>query len=144
MYIKLCRARPPILPALGFTPNRTCLARQKIPMRPDERRKRGIASNSQRPNSRGCRVCRNVKKPQPFLPRELLRPIEWAIADDYRRDDERPGTHWQETCGETRLRRHAGAAGQASHRLVERLLGAVRSCGVPPSAPCCFSLGNYF
>ena len=40
------------------------------------------------------------KKPSLFFARELPQPVEWAIADDYQRGDEPPGTHWRDVWGD--------------------------------------------
>jgi len=79
---------------------------------PNERRRRGIASiasaltvaaaaSAEMPVGVLIASLKKVSKnPSLFFARELPQPVEWAIADDYQRDDERPGTHWRDVWGD--------------------------------------------
>jgi hypothetical protein len=41
-----------------------------------------------------------MKNPSLFFKRELPAAVEWAIAGDYQRSDESPGTHWRDVWGD--------------------------------------------
>src|SRR5258705_11631453 len=40
------------------------------------------------------------KRPSLFMARELPQSVEWAIANNYQRCDEPPGTHWRDVWGD--------------------------------------------
>src|SRR5438445_5968963 len=42
------------------------------------------------------------KDPGLLLGRQLPQPVEWAIACNYQRGDERPGTYWRDVWGDQR------------------------------------------
>jgi hypothetical protein len=112
MYLELCRDRVPILTALGFYAEHDLSAPENsdaIPTKDEERELRQIASaltvaaaaSEQMPPGVLVASLRKVsKEPSLFFTRELPQPVEWAIADDYQRGDEPPGTHWRDVWGD--------------------------------------------
>lgn len=113
MYLELCQDRVRILTALGFyaeydlsPPQETSDA---IPTQDEETELRQIASAltvaaaASEVMPTGVLVAtllRVSKNPSLFFARELPQSVEWAIADDYRRSDEPPGTHWRDVWGD--------------------------------------------
>src|SRR5258705_949159 len=112
MYLELCQNRIPILMALGFNAERN-LAPPKnsdeIPTKDEEEELRKIASalteaaatSATMPTAELVATLLKVsKRPSLFMARELPRPVEWAIANNYQRCDEPPGTHWRDVWGD--------------------------------------------
>ena len=113
MYLELCRDRVRILTALGFYAEHDLPRPQEnsgaIPTQDEEEELRQIASaltvaaaaSEVMPTGVLVATLLKVSKdPSLFVPRELPQPVEWAIADDYQRGDEPPGTHWRDVWGD--------------------------------------------
>ena len=113
MYAELCRDRAPILMALGFYAEHDLPPPDKNSTAPptkdegEELRQIGsaltVAAAASAEMSIGVLIetlKRVSKNPGLFLPRELPQPVEWAIAADYRRGEESPGTHWRDVWGD--------------------------------------------
>jgi hypothetical protein len=113
MYLELCRDRVRILSALGFFAERNLPTPEEnsdaIPTPDEEEELRQIASaltvaaaasEVMSTSVLVATLLRVSKDPRLFGPRELPQPVEWAIADDYQRGDEPPGTHWRDVWGD--------------------------------------------
>jgi hypothetical protein len=113
MYLELCRDRVPILTALGFYAEHDLTPAEEnsnaIPTKDEEEELRQIASalvvaaaaSTEMPIGVLVETLKKVSKnPGLFLPRKLPQPVEWAIAADYRRGEESPGTHWRDVWGD--------------------------------------------
>jgi hypothetical protein len=113
MYLELCRARGPILTALGFYAEHDLppLGENSnvVPTKDEEEELRQIASaltvaaaaSAEMPIGVLIATLKKVSKnPSLFFARELPQPVEWAMAEDYQRADERPGTHWRDVWGD--------------------------------------------
>jgi hypothetical protein len=113
MYLELCRDRVPILTALGFYAEHDLLARDEnsdaVPTKDEETELRQIASaltvaaaaSTVMPAGVLVATLEKVSKhPGLFFGRELPASVEWAIACDYQRADEPPGTHWRDVWGD--------------------------------------------
>jgi hypothetical protein len=112
MYLDLCQNRIPILTALGFYAERDLSPPENsdaIPTKDEEEELRQIASaltvaaaaSATMPTAELVATLLKVsKQPSLFFARELPQPVEWAIADDYQRGDEQPGTHWRDVWGD--------------------------------------------
>jgi hypothetical protein len=113
MYLELCRDRVPILTALKFYAEHDLPPPQEnsgaIPTQDEEEELRQItsaltvaaAASEVMPTGVLVATLLKVSKdPSLFVPRELPQPVEWAIADDYQRGDEPPGTHWRDVWGD--------------------------------------------
>jgi hypothetical protein len=113
MYAELCRDRAPILTALGFYAEHDLPPPEEnsnaIPTKDEEEELRQIASALTVAAAASAEMRVGVlvatlktvsKNPGLFLARELPQPVEWAIADDYQRGDESPGTHWRDVWGD--------------------------------------------
>jgi hypothetical protein len=113
MYAELCRDRAPILTALGFYAEHDLPPPEEnsnaIPTKDEEEELRQIASALTVAAAASAEMRVGVlvatlkkvsKSPSLFLARELPQPVEWAIADDYQRGDESPGTHWRDVWGD--------------------------------------------
>jgi hypothetical protein len=113
MYKSLCRDRVPILSAVGFYAEHDLPTPQinsdAIPTNDEETELRQLASaltvaaaaSAEMPTGVLIETLKKVSKnPSLFLPRELPQPVEWAIANDYQRGDESPGTHWRDVWGD--------------------------------------------
>jgi hypothetical protein len=113
MYLQLCRDRVPILAALGFYAEHDLsppeVISDAIPTKDEEEELRQIASaltvaaaaSADMPTGVLVATLQKVSKdPSLFFARELPQPVEWAIADDYQRADEPPGTHWRDVWGD--------------------------------------------
>jgi hypothetical protein len=113
MYLELCRDRGAVLTALGFylehdlTPPRE--NSNTTPTQDEATELRQIASaltvaaavSEAMPTGVLVATLLKVSKnPNLFFARELPQPVEWVIANDYRRDDEPPGTHWRDVWGD--------------------------------------------
>src|SRR6266851_9495670 len=112
MYLSLCRDRVPILTALGFYAERDLTppaSSDAVPTKDEEEELRQIASaltvaaaaSEVMPTRVLVATLKKVSKnPNLFFGRELPQPVEWALADDYQRGDEPPGTHWRDVWGD--------------------------------------------
>jgi hypothetical protein len=113
MYLDLCQDRVRILTALGFYAEHDLPPPQEdsdaIPTQDEETELRQIASAltvaaaASEAMPTGVLVATLLKvskKPSLFFARELPQPVEWAIANDYQRGDEPPGTHWRDVWGD--------------------------------------------
>jgi hypothetical protein len=113
MYLELCRDRVSILTALGFYAEHDLPPGEEnsdaIPTTKEEEALRQIASALTVAAAASTAMPAGVlaatlltvsKNPGLFFTRELLAPVEWAIACDYQRDDEPPGTHWRDVWGD--------------------------------------------
>src|SRR5258706_8523264 len=113
IYQVLCRNRGPILTALGFYAEHDLSAppvnSDVIPTKDEETELRQIASpltiaaaaSVAMPDAQLVATLKKVSNnPSLFLARELPAPVEWAIACDYQRSDEPPGTHWRDVWGD--------------------------------------------
>jgi hypothetical protein len=113
MYLELCRDRVPILTALGFYAEHDLLARDEnsdaVPTKDEETELRQIASalmvaaaaSEAMPTGVLVATLETVSKnPSLFFKRTLPAAVEWAIACDYQRGDEPPGTHWRDAWGD--------------------------------------------
>jgi hypothetical protein len=113
MYLELCRDRVPILTALGFYAEHDLSPPEEnsdaVPTKDEEEGLRQIASaltvaaaaSAEMPIGVLVETLKKVSKnPGLFLPRELPQPVEWAIANDYQRGEEPPGTHWRDVWGD--------------------------------------------
>jgi hypothetical protein len=112
MYLELCRDRAPILTALGFYAEHDLSPPENsdaIPTNDEEEELRQIASaltvaaaaSEAIPTGVLVATLEKVSKdPSLFFARELPQPVEWAIAEDYQRGDEPPGTHWRDVWGD--------------------------------------------
>ena len=113
IYVELCRDRVPILTALGFYAEHDLPPPEEnsnaIPTKDEEEELRQIASaltvaaaaSAEMPIGELKETLKKVSKnPSLFLPRKLPQPVEWAIAADYQRGEEPPGTHWRDVWGD--------------------------------------------
>ncbi len=113
MYLSLCRDRVPILTALGFYAEHDLPVPEEnsstIPTKDEEEELRQIASaltvaaaasEVMPPGVLVATLQKVSKQPSLFFARELPQPVEWALADDYQRGDEPPGTHWRDVWGD--------------------------------------------
>ncbi len=112
MYLELCRDRVPILTALGFAEYEMPHFPEnsgEILMKKESAELRRMASaltvaaaaSEVMPTGVLVATLRKVSKnPGLFFARELPQPVEWAIANDYQRGDEPPGTHWRDVWGD--------------------------------------------
>ena len=113
MYLELCRDRIPILTALGFYAEHDLPPPQEnsdaIPTKDEETELRQIAgaltvaaaaSGIMSTAVLVATLLKVSKKPSLFFTRELPAPVEWAIACDYQRGNEPPGTHWRDIWGD--------------------------------------------
>jgi hypothetical protein len=112
MYLELCRDRVRILSALGFFAERDLPVPENsdaVPTPDEEEELRQIASALTVAAAASAVMSTSVlvatllkvsKDPKLFVPRELPQPVEWAIADDYQRGNEPPGTHWRDVWGD--------------------------------------------
>jgi hypothetical protein len=111
MYLELCSNRTPILTALGFYAEHDLSPPEvsAIPTKDEEEELRQIASAltvaaaASEIVSTGVLVATLLKvskNPNLFFARELPQPVECAIAGDYQRGDEPPGTHWRDIWGD--------------------------------------------
>src|SRR5260221_9174712 len=111
MYLSLCRERVPILTALGFYTEHNLPPpdANAVPTKDEEEELRQIASaltvaaaaSAVMPTRVLVATLKKVSKnPNLFFARELPQPVEWALADDYQRGDEPPGTHWRDVWGD--------------------------------------------
>lgn len=113
MYLELCRDRARVLTALGFYAEHDLPPPQEnsnaVPTQDEETELREIASaltvaaaaSEAMPTGVLVATLLKVSKnPKLFLARELPQPVEWAIANEYRRGDEPPGTHWRDVWGD--------------------------------------------
>src|SRR6266404_207917 len=113
MYVELCRDRAPILTALGFYAEHDLPPPEEnsnaIPTKDEEEELRQIASaltvaaaaSAEMPVGVLIASLKKVSKnPSLFPARELPQPVEWAIAADYQRGEESPGTHWRDVWGD--------------------------------------------
>jgi hypothetical protein len=112
-YLELCRDQVGILTALGFYAEHDLPPPQEnsnaIPTEDEETELRQIASaltvaaGASEAMPTGVLVATLLKvskNPNLFFARELPRPVEWAIANDYQRGDEPPRTHWRDVWGD--------------------------------------------
>jgi len=113
IYAELCRDRGPILTALGFYAEHDLQPPEEnstaIPTKDEEEELRQIASaltvavaaSAEMPIGELIESLKKVSKnPSLFFPRTLPQPVEWAVAADYQRGDEPPGTHWRDVWGD--------------------------------------------
>jgi hypothetical protein len=113
MYLELCRDRAAILTALGFYAEYDLPPPREnsntIPTQDEATELRQIASaltvaaaaSEAMPTGVLIATLLKVSKnPKLFYARELPQPVEWEIANNYRRDDEPPGTHWRDVWGD--------------------------------------------
>ncbi|MEH2560849.1 hypothetical protein [Bradyrhizobium sp. AZCC 2289] len=111
MYLGLCQDRLSILTALGFSTEHDLPPPEEnsdaIPTADEETELRQIASaltvaaSAAMPAGVLAATLLTVSKnPGLFFTRELPAPVEWAIACDYQRSGEPPGTHWRDVWGD--------------------------------------------
>jgi hypothetical protein len=113
MYTELCRDRAPILTALGFYAEHDLPPPEEnsdaIPTEDEGTELRQIASaltvaaaaSAEMPIGVLIATLKKVSKnPSLFFARELPQPVEWAIANEYQRGNELPGTHWRDVWGD--------------------------------------------
>ncbi|MEH2568847.1 hypothetical protein [Bradyrhizobium sp. AZCC 2289] len=113
MYLGLCRDRVSILIALGFYAEHDLPPPEEnsdaIPTTNEEEELRQIASALTVAAAASAAMPAGVlaatrltvsKNPGLFFTRELPAPVEWAIACDYQRGGEPPGTHWRDVWGD--------------------------------------------
>ncbi|QDW36945.1 hypothetical protein FFI89_007215 [Bradyrhizobium sp. KBS0727] len=111
MYLELRHHRADILTALGFYAERDLLPPENPDTTPTEQEEelRQIASaltvaaaaSEAMPTSVLVSTLAKVSKdPSLLFGREFPQPVEWEIANDYQRADERPGTHWRDVWGD--------------------------------------------
>jgi len=112
MYLELRQNRIPILMALGFYAERDLSPPKnsdEIPTKDEEEELRQIASalteaaaasEVMPPGVLVATLLKVSKQPSLLLGRELPQPVEWAIANEYQRSDEPPGTHWRDVWGD--------------------------------------------
>ncbi len=111
MYLELCQNRVSILTDLGFYAERDLTppaSSDAVPTKDEEEELRQIASAltvaaaaSEVIPARVLATLKKVSKnPNLFFARELPQPVEWALAEDYQRGDELPGTHWRDVWGD--------------------------------------------
>src|SRR4030088_2706906 len=113
IYLELCQNRGPILGYLGFYDEHSLDypgADQAI-TKDEETELRDIASaltiaaaaSGAMPTAVLIASLLPVSEsPSLFLSRQLPAAVERAIAANYQRDDERPGTHWRDVWGDQR------------------------------------------
>ena len=113
MYLELCGDRIPILTTIDF------YAKHDLPPPPEN--SKAILTKDEQEELRQIASALTVaaaasttmptavlvasllkvsKKPSLFFTRELPEPVEWAMACDYQRGDEQPGTHWRDVWGD--------------------------------------------
>jgi hypothetical protein len=113
MYLELCRDRVSILTALSFYAEHDLPPGEEnsdaIPTTKEEEELRQIASALTVAAAASTAMPAGVlaatlltvsKNPGLFFTRELPAPVEWAIACDYQRGGEPPGTHWRDVWGD--------------------------------------------
>ena len=111
MYQKLCRNRVKILTALRFYEQRDLLppdVNSSATKNEEEELLQiagalAVAAEASGIMSTAVLVATLLKvskNPSLFVKRELPAPVEWAIACDYQRGDEPPGTHWRDVWGD--------------------------------------------
>jgi len=113
MYRELCRNRGAILTALGFYAKHGRLPpdvnSSAIPTKYEEEELRQVASALTEAAAASdimptavlvATLLKVSKNPDLFFKRELPAPVEWAIACDYQRGDEPPGTNWRDVWGD--------------------------------------------
>ena len=113
IYQELCRDRRLILTALGFYAKRDLPSPAEdsdgVPTTDEETELLPIAgalaaaaeASTVMPTAVLVATLRKVsKKPSLFFTRELPEAVEWAMACDYQRGDEQPGTHWRDVWGD--------------------------------------------
>ena len=112
MYLELHHDRIPVLTALGFYAEHDLPPPENsdaTPTKDEEEELRQIASALTVAAAASVTMPAGVlvatllkvsKKPSLFFTRELPAPVEWAMACDYRRGDEPPGTHWRDVWGD--------------------------------------------
>jgi hypothetical protein len=112
MYLELCRNRIPMLTALGFYAERDLSPPKnsdEIPTKDEEDELRQIASALTEAAAASATMStaelvatllKVSKQPSLFMARELAQPVELAIANDYQRCNEPPGTHWRDVWGD--------------------------------------------
>jgi hypothetical protein len=112
MYLELCQNRIPILTALGFYAERDLSPpgnSDETLTKDEEEELRQIASaltvaaaasEAMAPGVLVASLLKVSKKPGLFAARELPAAVEWAIASNYQRGDEPPGTHWRDVWGD--------------------------------------------
>jgi hypothetical protein len=113
MYPELCRDRVSVLTAVGFYAEHDLAPPEEnpgaIPTQDEEAELRQIAgalavaaaASTVMPASVLVATLLAVsKKPGLFFTRELPAAVEWAIACDYQRGAEPPGTHWRDIRGD--------------------------------------------
>jgi hypothetical protein len=112
MYLELCRNRIPILTALGFYAERDLSPPKnsdEILTKDEEDELRQIASalteaaavSATMPTAELVATLLKVsKQPSLFMARELPQPVELAIASNYQRCNEPPGTHCRDVWGD--------------------------------------------
>jgi len=113
MYLGLCRDRVSILTALGFYAEHDLPPPEENPdanpTTNEEEELRQIASALTVAAAASAAMPAGVlaatllkvsKNPGLFFTRDLPAPVEWAIACDYQRADEPPGTHWRDVWGD--------------------------------------------
>jgi hypothetical protein len=113
MYLGLCRDRVSILTALGFYAEHDLPPPEEnsdaIPTTNEEEELRQIASALTVAAAASAAMPAGVlaatlltvsKNPGLFFTRELPAPVERAIACDYQRGGEPPGTHWRDVWGD--------------------------------------------
>ena len=113
MYLELCRDRVSVLTALGFYAEHDLAPPEEnpgaIPTQDEEAELRQIASALTVAAAASTVMPAGVlvatllavsKKPGLFFTRELPAAVEWAMACDYQRAGEPPGTHWRDIWGD--------------------------------------------
>ena len=113
IYLGLCLDRVSILTALGFYAEHDLPPPEEnsdtIPTTDEAEELRQIASALTVAAAASATMPAGVlaatllkvsKNPDLFFPRELPAPVEWAMACDYQRGDEPPGTHWRDVWGD--------------------------------------------
>ena len=113
MLFELCQTRLPILTALRFYERRDLLPpdinsypvltkyeAEELLQIAGALTAAAEASGVMKPAVLVATLQKVIKKPTLFFSRELPAPVEWAIACDYQRSDESPGTHWRDVWGD--------------------------------------------
>jgi hypothetical protein len=134
MYLELRRNRAAILTALGFYAEHDLPPPEEDsnPTKDEEEELRQIASaltvaaaaSAEMPAGVLIETLKKVSKnPSLFFPRKLPQPVEWAIADDYQRRDEPPGTYWQDVWGD-QVPRFPGKVEEPTESNIAKAAGA--------------------
>jgi hypothetical protein len=113
MYQELCRDRRLILKAVGFYAQRDLPSPEEdsegVPTIDEERELLPIAGALTAAAEEStvmptavlvASLLKVSKKPSLFFTRGLPQPVEWALAGDYQRGEEPPGTHWRDVWGD--------------------------------------------